>query len=82
MDTDEGTRPAAGRMHGSTTIRLSGARGGNRENGENRENGGYGENGESGEWRATQDGVPVVGRGETAAQAAAAYCRKVDALDE
>lgn len=29
------------------------------------------------EWRATQDGVDVEGRGTTAAGAAAAYCRRV-----
>jgi len=31
-----------------------------------------------GEWLATQGGIPVEGRGETAAAAAAAYCRKID----
>jgi hypothetical protein len=31
----------------------------------------------SGEWRATQTGVNREGRGETAAAAAAAYCRRV-----
>jgi hypothetical protein len=31
-----------------------------------------------GEWLATQGGIPVEGRGETAAEAAAAYCRKID----
>jgi len=30
------------------------------------------------EWLATQGGIPVEGRGETAAEAAAAYCRKID----
>lgn len=30
------------------------------------------------EWRATQRGVDLEGRGETAASAAAAYCRRVD----
>ena len=29
-------------------------------------------------WRATQTGVDVVGRGETAAAAAADYCRRID----
>lgn len=32
----------------------------------------------NGEWLATQGGIPVEGRGETAAAAAAAYCRKID----
>jgi hypothetical protein len=32
-----------------------------------------------GSWRATQRGVPVEGRAETAAAAAGAYCRKVEA---
>jgi hypothetical protein len=31
-----------------------------------------------GSWRATQRGVPVEGRAETAAAAAGAYCRKVE----
>jgi hypothetical protein len=31
-----------------------------------------------GEWLATQGGIPVEGRGETAAAAAAVYCRKID----
>ena len=31
-----------------------------------------------GEWLATQGGIPVEGWGETAAEAAAAYCRKID----
>jgi len=35
-----------------------------------------------GGWRATQDGVDVVGRGETAALAAADYCRCVEEADE
>lgn len=35
-----------------------------------------------GDWRATQDGVDVVGRGETAALAAADYCRRVEGADE
>jgi hypothetical protein len=35
-----------------------------------------------GGWRATQDGVDVVGRGETAALAAADYCRRVEEADE
>lgn len=30
------------------------------------------------EWLATQGGIPVEGRGETAAAAAAAYCRKIE----
>lgn len=30
------------------------------------------------EWRATQHGVDLEGQGETAASAAAAYCRRVD----
>lgn len=30
------------------------------------------------EWLATQGGIPVEGRGETAAEAAARYCRKID----
>lgn len=33
-------------------------------------------------WLATQGGVPVEGHGETAAEAAAEYCRKVGAMDE
>lgn len=32
-------------------------------------------------WIATQDGVPVEGHGETAAEAAAEYCRNVDSMD-
>ena len=31
-----------------------------------------------GEWLATQGGIPVEGRGQTAAEAAAEYCRKID----
>jgi hypothetical protein len=31
------------------------------------------------EWRATQEGVDIEGRGETAALAAADYCRRVEA---
>lgn len=34
------------------------------------------------DWLATQGGVPVEGRGETAAEAAAEYCRMVDSMDE
>lgn len=34
-----------------------------------------------GDWRATQDGVDVVGRGESAALAAADYCRRVEDAD-
>lgn len=37
---------------------------------------------DSNHWLATQGGVPVEGRGESAAEAAAEYCRKVDAMDE
>jgi len=33
-------------------------------------------------WLATQPGVPVEGRGPTAAAATADYCRRVDALKE
>jgi len=36
---------------------------------------------DDGEWLATQGGVPVEGHGETAAAAAAEYCRKVEADD-
>lgn len=32
---------------------------------------------DDGEWRATQAGVDCEGRGETAASAAAAYCRRI-----
>lgn len=35
-----------------------------------------------GEWRASQPGVDVAGRGETAALAASAYCRRVEGADE
>jgi|GEM_PF-1444973 len=35
-----------------------------------------------GSWRATQRGVPVEGRAETAAAAAATYCRNVESTDE
>jgi hypothetical protein len=34
------------------------------------------------EWRASQQGVDVTGPGETAALAAADYCRRVEADDE
>ena len=34
------------------------------------------------EWRASQEGVDVEGRGESAALAAADYCRRVEAADE
>lgn len=34
-----------------------------------------------GEWVATQGTIPVAGRGETAAAAAADYCRKVEGRD-
>jgi hypothetical protein len=37
---------------------------------------------DDGSWRATQRGVPVEGRVETAAAAAAAYCRNVESSDE
>ena len=37
---------------------------------------------DDGEWLATQGGVPVEGNGETAAAAAAEYCRKVEEGDE
>lgn len=40
------------------------------------------ESNDDGEWRASQRGVDVVGRGETAALAAAAYCLRVEAGDE
>lgn len=33
------------------------------------------------QWFATQGGVPVEGRGESAAEAAAEYCRKVESMD-
>ncbi len=33
---------------------------------------------DDGEWYATQRGVDIVGHGETAAEAAATYCRLVD----
>lgn len=35
------------------------------------------EEGPDGTWRATQEGVATVGHGETAADAAAAYCSRV-----
>jgi len=35
-----------------------------------------------GSWRATQQGVPVEGRAETAPAAAAAYCRNVETTDD
>lgn len=35
-----------------------------------------------GEWLATQTGVAVEGYGETAAEAAANYCRKIDGRDD
>lgn len=35
------------------------------------------ERGESGDWVVTQHGVPVEGRGQTAAEAAARYCKLV-----
>lgn len=34
------------------------------------------------EWRASQHGVAVTGHGETAASAAADYCRRLEAGDE
>lgn len=37
---------------------------------------------EDGRWRATQEGVACEGVGETAALAAAAYCRRVEGRDE
>lgn len=37
---------------------------------------------DDGGWRATQGGVSVEGRGETAALAAAEYCRRVEGTDE
>lgn len=37
---------------------------------------------EDGEWRATQHGIDVEGRGETAALAAADYCRRVEGANE
>ncbi|MFB6150188.1 MAG: hypothetical protein ABEJ40_00130 [Haloarculaceae archaeon] len=36
------------------------------------------ERNESGQWRATQEGVDAVGRGETAQRAAANYCHAVE----
>lgn len=36
---------------------------------------------DDGRWRATQRGVGAVGYGETAAEAATAYCRRVDGLE-
>jgi len=36
---------------------------------------------DDGSWRATQRGVPVEGRAETAAAAAGAYCRNVESTD-
>ena len=32
----------------------------------------------NGQWLATQRGIPVEGHGETAAEAATNYCRKID----
>lgn len=40
------------------------------------------ESNEHDEWRASQHGVDVTGRGETAALAAADYCRRLEADDE
>lgn len=40
------------------------------------------ESNDDGEWRATQHGVDVTGRGETAALAAADYCRRLEERDE
>lgn len=37
---------------------------------------------DAGRWRATQHGVEVCGYGDSAAAAAAAFCRRVDALEE
>lgn len=39
------------------------------------------EQGDDGGWHATQRGVDVHGYGDTAAAAAAAYCRRVDGTD-
>lgn len=36
---------------------------------------------DDGDWHATQRGVDVHGYGETAAAAAAAYCRRIDGND-
>ena len=37
---------------------------------------------DDGDWLATQGGVPVEGYGDTAAAAAAEYCRKISEADD
>jgi hypothetical protein len=37
---------------------------------------------DDGDWFATQGGVPVEGYGDTAAAAAAEYCRKISEADD
>ena len=39
------------------------------------------ETNDDGEWRASQRGVDVTGRGETTPLAVAAYCRRLEAED-
>ncbi len=40
------------------------------------------ETNDDGEWRASQEGVSVEGRGDSAASAAANYCRRLEGRDE
>lgn len=40
------------------------------------------ETNEDGEWRASQRGVDLTGRGETAALAVAEYCRRIEGNSE